>query len=154
MQTKGLETAKRGKASELQVAGELLRRGYDIFIPFVDAGIDLIAKVGTKLILIQVKESKFYLEQRVYWQEIRKKPFDHTKGKDVFYIFTLRDGTETNYLIVPSLWIDEHADEFYFDIKNQKWFFYFKLEDGKALETRKSQLDFTQFLNNWEQLKG
>ena len=153
MDIERVKTAKQGKASELQVAGELLRRGYDVFVPFVDTGVDLIASLDGRFILIQVKESKFYPEKRVFWQEIRKKAFDNTKGKDIFYIFTLK-GTEMNYLIVPSLWIEEHADKFYFNMENQKWFFYFKLEDGKALEVRKSQLNFTQFLNNWEQLKG
>ncbi len=154
MQTKGVKTAKQGKASELQVAAELLRRGYNIFIPLIDAGIDLIAATDMRFISIQVKESKFYPEQGVYWQEIRKEPFDRTKRKDVFYIFTLREGAEINYLIVPSLWIEKHADRFYFDTKNQKWFFYFKLEEGKALEVRKSRLDLTSFLNNWDQLRG
>lgn len=147
-------TTKRGKAGELQVACELLRRGYDVFAPFVDAEIDLVATVHGRFVSIQVKESKFYPEQSIYWQEIRKKPFDRNKRKDVFYVFVLRRGAVINYLVVPSLWIDEHADKFYFDSKNQKWFFYFKLENGKALEVRKSQLDFTLFLNNWEQLKS
>lgn len=148
------ETGKRGKASELQVAAELLRRGYNTFLPFVDAGIDLVAKVNERFVSIQVKKSRFYPNQGVYWQQIRKKPFDRNKGKDVFYVFVLRHETEINYLVVPSLWIEKHADEFYFDVKNQKWFFYFKLEDGRALEVRKSQLDMTPFLNRWDVLKS
>ena len=149
-----METSKRGKAGELQVAGELLRRGYDVFVPFVDAGIDLVAKVDERFVSVQVKESKFYPSRRRYWQEIRKKPFDRNKGKDVFYVFVLRRGAEINYLVVPSLWIEKHADEFHFDVKNQKWRFFFKLEDGKAIEVRKSQLNLTPFLNNWEQFKS
>ena len=148
-----VETARKGKAGELQVAAELLTRGYNVFVPFVDTGIDLVAKVNRKFVSIQVKESRFYPSQKVYWQEIRKKPFDRNKGEDVFYVFVLRHGVEINYLVVPSLWIEKHAEEFYFDVKNQKWYFYFKLEDGKALEVRKSGLDMTPFLNQWNILE-
>lgn len=130
----------------------MLRLGYDVFTPYVDVGIDLIAKVDRKYVSIQVRESKFYPDEEVYWQEIRKGPFDQNKGENTFYVFVLRRRAEINYLVVPSLWIDEHGDKFYFDVKNRKWFFYFKLENGKALETRKSQLDLTPFLNNWNQL--
>jgi len=154
MPKRRLETARKGKASELQVAAELLRCGYDAFLPFVDAGIDLVARVNGRFVSIQVKKSRFYPNQGVYWQQIRKKPFDRNKGEDVFYVFVLRRGTEINYLIVPSLWIEKHADEFYFDAKNEKWFFYFKLEDERALEVRKSQLDMTPFLNRWVILKS
>lgn len=153
MPQRRLETARKGKASELQVAAELLRCGYDSFLPFVDAGIDLVARVDGRFISIQVKKSRFYPNEGVYWQQIRKKPFDHNKGEDVFYVFVLRHGTAINYLVVPSLWIEKHAEEFYFHEKNQKWFFYFRLEDGKALEVRKSHLDMTPFLNRWELLK-
>jgi len=66
MDIERVKTAKQGKASELQVAGELLRRGYDVFVPFVDTGVDLIASLDGRFILIQVKESKFYPEQRVF----------------------------------------------------------------------------------------
>ena len=124
MTKKRMEMAKRGKAGELQVAGELLRCGYDVFVPFVDAGIDLVAKVDGRFVSIQVKESKFYLRRKRYWQEIRKKPFDRNKGEDVFYVFVLRRGAEINYLVVPSLWIDKHADEFHFDVKKSEVAFF------------------------------
>jgi hypothetical protein len=149
-----METGKKGKASELQVAAELLRCGYDTFLPLVDSGIDLVAKADERFVSIQVKKSRYYPSQGVYWQEIRKDPFDRNKGINVFYVFVLRREIEMNYLVVPSLWIEDHAGEFYFDSKNQKWFFYFKLEDGKAFEARKSKLDMTAFLNNWDILES
>lgn len=154
MPKKMMETEQEGKAGELELAAKLLREGYYVFLPLVDAGIDLVAKINDRFISLQVKKSRFYPSMGVYWQEIRKKPFDHNKGENVFCVFVLRRGTDTNYLVVPSLWIERHSDEFYFDVKNQKWFFYFRLEDGKALEARKSKLDMTRFLNQWDILRS
>ena len=145
-------SASRGRAGELQVAGELLRQDWGVYFPFVDKGIDLVTEINGRFISIQVKESKLY-RQGVYWQQVFKKPFDNIKGENTFLIFVLRREKETNYLIIPSLWFDKHSEEFYYDAKNRRWFLYFKLVDGKASETRQSQLDLTPFLNNWEQLK-
>lgn len=47
----------------------------------------------------------------------------HDNGAHLSFNTLLRRGAEINYLVVPSLWIDEYADKFYFDLKNQKWFF-------------------------------
>jgi hypothetical protein len=44
--------AKRGKPGEMLVAGELLGRGYDVFIPLVDAGIDLVAMIEKRFVSI------------------------------------------------------------------------------------------------------
>lgn len=148
--------AKIGKSGELLVAGELLSQGYDVFLPFVDAGIDLVAKVGKKFVQIQVKQSKLYQRRGKnthYWQSLRKKTFDNNKGKNIFYVFVLKRGTETNFLIVPSLWIEEHSSRFDLD-KNEKYQLYFSpIKDNKIREVRKSGLDMTLFLNNWELLK-
>lgn len=150
------EMAKRGKSGELLVAGELLGRGYDVFVPFVDAGIDLVAMVGKRFVQIQVKQSKLYHRRGKpthYWQTLKKKTFDKNKGKDVFYVFVLKHEAETNYLIVPSLWIDENADKFDL-VKGERWQLYFTpIKDGKIREVRKSGLDMTPFLNNWNILK-
>jgi len=148
--------AKRGKSGELLVAGELLSRGYNVFIPFVDAGIDLVALIDKRYVSIQVKQSKLYQRRGKfthYWQSLNKKSFDQNKGKDVFYIFVLKHGTEINYLIVPSLWIDENSEKFDL-VKGERWQLYFTpIKDGKIREVRKSGLDVTLFLNNWDTLK-
>jgi hypothetical protein len=145
------ETLKKGKAGELLVAAELLSRGIDVFLPLVDCGIDLVAFIEKRFVQIQVKKSKFYLEADCYWQQIIKETFHKNKGADVYYIFVLKRETKVNYLIVPSFWIDENAERF--STTKNKWFFYFKIEDGRVTETRKSKLDMTRFLNNWDLLK-
>jgi len=149
--------AKIGKSGELLVAGELLSQGYDVFIPLVDAGIDLVAKVGKKFVQIQVKQSKLYQRGGKfthYWQSLRKKTFDNNKGKNIFYVFVLKRGTETNFLIVPSLWIEENSSKFDLD-KNERYQLYFSpIKDGEIREVRKSGLDMTKFLNKWEPLRA
>jgi len=147
------EMAKRGKSGEMLVAGELLARGYDVFIPLVDAGIDLVAIIEKRIVLIQVKQSKLYQRRGKfthYWQTLNKKSFDENKGKNVFYIFVLKHGAEINYLIVPSLWLDKNSEKFDL-VKGERWQLYFSpIKDGKIMEVRRSDLDMTPFLNNWD----
>jgi len=150
------EMAKRGKSGELLVAGELLSRGYDVFIPFVDCGIDLVALVENRFVQIQVKQSKLYQrggKPTHYWQSLKKKTFDSNKGVNVFYIFVLRCGAEINYLIVPSLWIDENITKFDIDKSERIQLYFSQIKNGKIKEVRKSGLDMTTFLNNWEILR-
>lgn len=147
------EMAKRGKSGELVVAGELLSRGYDVFIPFVDCGVDLVALVENRFVQIQVKQSKLYQrggKPTHYWQSLKKKTFDSNKGVNVFYIFVLRRGAEINYLIVPSLWIDENIAKFSMDKKGKIQLYFSQIRNGKIKEERKSGLDMTNFLNNWD----
>lgn len=145
------ETLKKGKSGELLVAAELLSRGIDVFLPLVDCGIDLVASIEKRFVRIQVKKSKFYPNAGCYWQQIVKETFHKNKGSDVYYVFVLKRETEVNFLIVPSTWIEENAGRF--STTKKKWFFYFEIENGKAKETRKSKLDMTGFLNNWDLLK-
>ena len=149
------ETLKKGKSGELLVAAELLSRGIDVFLPFVDCGIDLVAIVENRFVQLQVKQSKLYERNGKfthYWQQIIKDTFHKNKGSDVYYIFVLKRETEVNFLIVPSTWIEENAERF--SATKKKWFFYFEIEDGRVRETRKSKLDMTPFLNNWDLLKA
>lgn len=148
------ETLKKGKSGELMVAAELLSRGIDVFLPFVDCGIDLVAIVENRFVQLQVKQSKLYERNGKfthYWQQIIKDTFHKNKGSNVYYIFVLKRETELNFLIVPSMWIEENAE--HFSTTKKKWFFYFEIEDGRVTETRKSKLDMTRFLNNWNLLK-
>jgi hypothetical protein len=146
------EALKKGKAGELLVAAELLSRGIDVFVPFVDCGMDLVASIEKRFVQIQVRKSKFYPNEGCYWQQIIRENFHKNKGADVYYVFVLKREEEVNFLIVPSMWIEENAEGF--STTKKKWFFYFELEHGRARETRKSKLDMTCFLNNWDLLKA
>lgn len=48
-------TQTTGKEGEFKVIGELLRRGFDIYLPVVDTGIDCIVKTKSDFKEIQIK---------------------------------------------------------------------------------------------------
>jgi hypothetical protein len=51
----GGETQKTGKRGELTVIGELLKRGFDVYIPVVDTeGIDCIVKTKDPILFLAV----------------------------------------------------------------------------------------------------
>ena len=153
--------AKRGKSAELMVAGELLERGYDVFIPFVDCGVDLAAKVGERFVQLQIKKSKLHVKPRLsyYWQVLYMKPFTNNKGPNIYYVFLLKRETEINCVVLPSLWIEENVDKLLrFEAKRERWHFFFSpIKDGKVKLARSGSLkggaDVTPFLNNWNQLE-
>lgn len=69
---------------------------------------------------------------------LTEETFDKNKGKDVFYVFVLKHETEINYLIIPSLWIDQNADKFDLD-KNERWQLYFTpIKDEKLRKLEKA----------------
>jgi len=142
-----MSTLKKGKSSELLVAGELLARGHNVFYPFVDIGIDLVAKVEERFVQLQVKHSNAGVRRGRFWFTVKKKAFEQNKGRDVFYIFVLKRGISTNYIIVPSLWIEQNIKV----REKPEWHFYFELsKDSKtAKEVRSINLDVSAFLNSW-----
>lgn len=141
--------AKRGKAGELLVANELLRRGFDVYIPLVDTGIDMICLINRKPVLIQVKESREYAtkKRRRYWQKISEKSLIENKAENMFYIFVLKSKREVNYLVFPSEFLYRIKDEL--DKKADLFWLYFDVEQDRVVEGRKSHEDLTKYLNNF-----
>ncbi len=67
-------TDTKGKQGELIVLGELLRRGYKVYTPMVDSGIDCLVDVGEgNYKEIQIK----YRENEPIFQARRFKPRDN-----------------------------------------------------------------------------
>ena len=105
-----------GKSSELIVAGELIRRGLDVYTPSVDdQDIDMIIRVegdkGIRFYELQIKSSKGY--NRI----IGVKPTDKKKGKYFLILHYRHDKKEdeffyltqqqvTKYLMTDSSWGD------------------------------------------------
>jgi hypothetical protein len=145
--------SKKGRAGELLVAGELLRQGFDVYLPLVDTGIDLICLVNHKPVFIQVKESREYQlkKKKRYWQRISETSLINTREMNMFYIFVLKSERQVNYLVLPS--------EFLYGIKNQlyrkddSFWLYFDFEGDKVVEGRRSHIDLTKYLNNFDQIK-
>ena len=119
--------AKKGKAGELLVANELLRRGFDVFLPLVDTGIDIICLVEKKPIMIQVKESRAYPDGR-YWLKMSEKSFLKNIADNMFYVFVLKAENTVNYLILPSTFIYKNREKLDFG-RTRIINFYFKFND-------------------------
>jgi len=146
--------AKKGKAGELLVANELLRRGFDVYLPLVDTGIDIICLIDRKPIFIQVKESREYPIKRGkrYWQRISENSLNKNKADNMFYVFVLKSEREVNYLVLPSMLLYSIRDKL--DKKAGLFWLYFDIKEGKVVEGRKSHLDLTKYLNNFDQIKN
>lgn len=144
---------KKGKAGELLVATELLRRGYDVYLPLVDTGIDLVClprEYDREALRIQVKVSRQYRNNR-FWIKMNVKTLDEA-CIDVF-VFVLMEEARVNYLVVPSRFLVDHRDEFSIsDTGMVNLYFEFDAQ-GRVIETRKSQLNVSQYLHNFD-IKG
>jgi predicted MPP superfamily phosphohydrolase len=144
--------AKTGKAAELLVANELLRRNIDVFLPLVDTGIDLICLVNRNPVLIQVKASRKWdvkkgaLHWERFWLRISEKSVLENKAANFYYVFVLNGEREINYVILPSLFIDGIKEQL--DLKAGLFWLYFDCRDGKIVEGRKSGLDFSDLHGN------
>ena len=89
-----------GKAGEYLVASELLFRGFDISIPSVDSGTDLVAEKDRDRFNIQVKTGNL-LRGGYYQMSIGIKSFGGHNRSGMFYVFVMRDG-ESNRCVVLS----------------------------------------------------
>ena len=153
-----MSSMKKGKAGELLVANELLRHGFDVYAPFVDTGVDLICLENYHPVLIQVKESRRHKSRRDpsfarYWIKFSEKKFLDYIAENMFYVFVLKSKESVDYLILPSTFINENRERIDFGRTGMVNFYFEFNEKEEIIETRKSQLNLTRFLNNFEILK-
>lgn len=67
MVSEDLDTSIKGKAGELLVIGELLQRGYKVYLPMIDLGIDCLVDVGNgnyKEVQIKYRENEAVFNAR------------------------------------------------------------------------------------------
>lgn len=149
--------ARTGKAAELLVANELLRRNIDVYMPLVDTGIDLICLINHNPVLIQVKASRKWDMKKGarhwqrFWLRISEKSVSENKAANFYYVFVLKGEREINYMILPSMFIDKIKDQL--DLKTGLFWLYIEFRGDKIIEGRKSGLDLTQYRNNFEILR-
>lgn len=55
---------EKGKISELLVISELLNKGFEVYTPVVDTGIDCIVKSSTEYFELQIKGTKYRVSTR------------------------------------------------------------------------------------------
>ena len=110
-----------GKIHELRVAGELLNRGFDVYLPVVDSGVDIIAvdRESKELIFAQVKKAKYKPRYKRWdFRNIPKKLIDELekvgKGHKAFFIFVLeRPDKNYSYLILSPEIIKKFSETIY-----------------------------------------
>jgi len=110
-----------GKIYELKVAGELLGRGFDVYMPFVDSGVDMLAihRVSKKIFFIQVKKAKYNAKRRRWdFRNIPLKEVEEletvSQGHGAFFVFVLERPNKTDlFLVLPSKFIKMHKNNLY-----------------------------------------
>ena len=110
-----------GKIYELKVAGELLGGEFDVYTPFVDSGVGMIAihRVSKKIFFIQVKKAKYNV-MRGRW-DFRNIPLREveeletvSRGHGAFFVFVLERPDKTDsFLVLPSNFIKKHKEDLY-----------------------------------------
>lgn len=146
-----------GMLGELEVIEHYKRKGYEIYTPIRDNGIDLIMEKNNVFLQLQIKTS-LYQRKKYFWFDIYKSKMRY--GKNIFYVFVCKCldrrkfmGKKENFLILNSLDLkkmltngeippqakkkDVHSLFIYPEQNENKWYFRGK---GKII-------DFTKFLN-------
>ena len=118
---KSLGSYVEGKIYELKVAGELLGRGFDVYTPFVDSGVDMVAihRTSKKIFFIQVKKAKYNAKRRRW--DFRNIPLREveeleavSQGRGAFFVFVLERPDKTDsFLVLPSKFIETHKEDLY-----------------------------------------
>lgn len=155
-----------GKIGEMAFAMALVRRGFNVFSPIVDAGIDLVAERVTgsqppfqaKYLGFQVKTSRYQPKSDWwYWTVTR---YNYRLGADNFYALVLEDEEklppevpeakdDVCVLIVPSKEIWEHAEQ-----SSKSW----QRGDDYAISVEphyflnRDKYTWSKFLNAWNHL--
>ena len=100
------DTASFGKRQEYVVIAELLKRGYDVYIPLVDdQGIDCIVKINEKIYLnIQIKARS---TQAKHWNLFAAMKIE--KKENYFFIFYLEKNN--TFWVIPSKDVVKYANQ-------------------------------------------
>lgn len=142
-----------GKGGEHLVCSELLFRGFNASIMSVDVGVDISAIKGDKFFGIQVKTSQKNSFD-TYNFHIRRVSFERFNQGHIFYIFVLRDGKESKFLILPSSEIEKKIKErAIFAVNNKTGYaLSVKVREGRIyLGNRNHEMGY--FSDNWNLIK-
>ncbi len=164
---------------ELLVGQELEKRGYEVYIPTKDKGIDLLATKVADVLTFQVKESRVYLQSPgirsrggpawTSWTQLTSSELKNAADRNVdLFVFVIHalaeDGNklkfEPSYVVIPPLDLEERLRR-YRPGKDRSVYWYVD-SNGKLWETRGSKLgyqgardrDFTEYLEAWPQVSS
>lgn len=134
-----LGTSTKGKRGELIVIGELLRRGFQVYLPVVDSGIDCVVDIGGgsyKEVQIKYRENTPVFSARAF------------KSRDSFFIVCwLSDRDRNDFWAIPSKVFQELGKPL--NVKGRN---YVQLQIGKESSANYAKLlpyhyNFVQFLS-------
>jgi hypothetical protein len=153
---------------ECFVAEELTKRGFEVYFPLRDIGVDLLVVNEEKHVGIQVKESRYYISRKWKsghvghsWHQIRMKKL--LKSKVDFYVFLTYlpvhgehkvSRFQNRFLIVPRSELEKRAivkdagkrDIFSFCFHsegNHVW------DERVTVSLEDKRTDYSQFLEAW-----
>ena len=138
-----------GKAGEYTVMAEMLFRGYNVYVPAVDEGIDVIATKEKSSSNIQVKTAN--KKAGKYGVGFRIKSFEKAKDRNTFYIFVLRDGEKTEFIVLSHFDMIRGIETE--SVKSTKGGYYLTVlgeDDGSMYMGGKSRMSVEHNRNNWK----
>jgi hypothetical protein len=153
-----------GHIGELQAIAQMEDKGFSIYLPMKDKGIDFIAVKNNKSTQIQVKTSKFQKES-YFWFDLHISKMIYSEN--TYYIFVLYVlprrkmlGRAKNYLIIPSLDLKRMIE--LEEIASKKGnddilniFIYPDEESKNWIYRNKGQgINLTKYWNNFDELYG
>jgi len=154
------------ETGEVITAEALLRNveGIEVYFPLHDVDVDLLVVRGSKHVGIQVKESRYYMEQEWKgslghsWHHLSRKSFLRERNRVDFYIFLTylpRYGEhrlrtfETKFVIVPTDELEKRVERKPAG-KRGVYTFCFNFEGAKVMEKRNEIADYSQYLDRWD----
>lgn len=98
------DTTKKGKSVEYRIASELLRYGFDVYVPLADVeGIDMIIKGKNSYVELQIK-SRIIKNDEDYFS------IPNFEDKPNFFIIC-HEITSNNFYAMPSIIFKRHCKE-------------------------------------------
>lgn len=139
-----------GKAGEHLVASKLLFLRHDVSFPVVDIGADLITTNSSGHDFVQVKTA--VSKENSYRIGIRVNAFKKNAGKNMFYVFVLRQhlisGTTVHFLVFPHRTLENYIAQEHIQQGSKNISMKFIEKNGRLL-LGPQKLDVSYYRDNW-----
>ena len=157
---------------EFLVGEELQKRKFEVWIPAKDTGVDLLATMGSKILRLQVKESRVWIDRNrshtrwTSWTMLKSADLGRAADKGVdFFVFVIHaldesglrpKFTDPRYVLIPPLELDERVATYRPGTDDRS--VYWTVDDHDRLWEARGEMrnyaqsaerEFTEFLENW-----
>jgi hypothetical protein len=147
-------SSTKGRIGELRVAGELMSKGYLVFLPSVDEGLDIIVwnRAEKLLIPVQVRLSNYHIKYDGWgYYYIAQEEVEDLPKK--LFVFILQHDEEFRYVIMPAESIKEQANKGLLakDSSGEIRMWFAEEDNGELFhwESKKRKLNIKEYLNAW-----